>query len=137
MSTHPSMPSIVTGVIQMVRIVRGSTRLFTTTGLFFCFVVLAALGMGAAPAEALPSYAQQTGVGCTQCHTIGFGPALTEYGRQFKLNGYSWGGNSSVPLAAMVVGSLYYTSSDQADPPAPHFSRNDNVTLDEASLFLA
>ncbi|HEV7614319.1 MAG TPA: cytochrome C, partial [Steroidobacteraceae bacterium] len=42
-------------------------------------------------AQALPSFARQTGKPCAQCHTVAYGPALTSYGRQFKLNGYVWG----------------------------------------------
>ena len=38
-------------------------------------------------AAALPSYARQTGLPCSRCH-ITF-PELTEFGREFKLNGYT------------------------------------------------
>ena len=55
-------------------------------------------------ALALPSFARQTGMPCSQCHTLSFGPALTAYGRQFKLNAYSWGdGEHPMPLALMVA----------------------------------
>ena len=46
------------------------------------------LGLGARPAQALPSYARQTGQQCAACHN-GF-PELTPYGRLFKLNGYTF-----------------------------------------------
>lgn len=88
-------------------------------------------------AFALPSYAQQTGMACSQCHTIGFGPALSSYGRQFKLYGYTWGNESSVPLAAMIVGSYDHTDKNLPDPPAEHYSTNSNGVFDEASVFLA
>ncbi len=43
---------------------------------------------GLAPtAQALPSFARQTGMSCSACHTIF--PELTTYGRTFKLNGYT------------------------------------------------
>ena len=42
------------------------------------------------PAEALPSYARQTGQPCGTCHTDY--PSLTPFGRLFKLNGYTAGG---------------------------------------------
>jgi len=42
------------------------------------------------PARALPSYARQTGQPCGTCHTDF--PALTPYGRRFKLLGYTTGG---------------------------------------------
>ena len=43
-------------------------------------------------AEALPSFSRQTGEACTECHTQAFGPNLTPYGRDFKLQGYTRGG---------------------------------------------
>jgi hypothetical protein len=42
------------------------------------------------PATALPSFARQTGQPCGTCHTDY--PALTPYGRRFKLLGYTTGG---------------------------------------------
>src|SRR5450756_1040603 len=44
----------------------------------------------APPAQALPSVARQTGQPCGTCHTDF--PALTPYGRRFKLLGYTAGG---------------------------------------------
>jgi len=44
----------------------------------------------APPAQALPSFARQTGQPCGTCHTDC--PALTPYGRRFKLLGYTTGG---------------------------------------------
>jgi hypothetical protein len=44
----------------------------------------------APPAEALPSFARQTGQPCGTCHTDF--PALTPFGRRFKLLGYTTGG---------------------------------------------
>lgn len=41
------------------------------------------------PAMALPSFARQTGQPCGTCHTDF--PALTPYGRRFKLLGYTTG----------------------------------------------
>ena len=37
-------------------------------------------------AWAVPSYARQTGMACSTCHTVF--PELTPFGREFKLNGY-------------------------------------------------
>jgi len=54
--------------------------------------------MGSRPAQALPSYARQTGQECAACHN-GF-PELTPYGRDFKLNGYVWSGGASGPSYA-------------------------------------
>jgi hypothetical protein len=68
---------------------------------------------------------------------VSFGPALTSYGRQFKLNGYVWGDAKQVipPVALMVQGGFTHTSKDQVDQPAPHFATNDNLSVDQVSLF--
>src|ERR1700738_285834 len=42
------------------------------------------------PAKALPSFARQTGQPCGACHTDF--PALTPFGRRFKIGGYTLGG---------------------------------------------
>jgi hypothetical protein len=91
----------------------------------------------AGPARALPSFARQTGMPCAQCHTVAYGPALTAYGRQFKLNGYVWGDAKPVapPLALMVQGGFTHTSKDQLDPPAERFATNDNLSVDQVSVF--
>ena len=57
------------------------------------------------PAQAVPSFARQTGFECSQCHTVF--PQLTPLGRQFKLSGYTMsntkeGGKPPVPLAAGI-----------------------------------
>jgi hypothetical protein len=104
---------------------------------FAAFLVpLAAALLSSRAAQALPSFAQQTGKPCAQCHTVAYGPALTAYGRQFKLNGYVWGDvASSVPLAMMVQGGFTHTSKDQVDVPAAHFATNDNLSVDQVSGF--
>jgi hypothetical protein len=89
-------------------------------------------------ALAVPSFAQQTGQPCQQCHTVAYGPALTDYGRQFKLNGYVFGENTPlIPLAVMVQGGFSHTQADQPDVPAPHYKVNDNFSVDQVSLFIA
>jgi hypothetical protein len=90
-------------------------------------------------AYALPVYAVQTSQPCTACHVGGFGPQLTPFGRQFKLEGYTLRGTDEfvVPLSAMAVASFVQTSSDQPAPPAPHYGTNNNFTLDQASVFVA
>jgi hypothetical protein len=52
--------------------------------------VLGALLLGlcsAGTANAVPSYARQTGMACQSCHTVF--PELTPFGRSFKLNAYT------------------------------------------------
>jgi hypothetical protein len=87
-------------------------------------------------ARAVPAFAQQTGQPCKACHVGGFGPELTPFGREFKLGGYTLRAHASIPLAAMVIASVTHTSRDQ-NPPPEHLNRNDNVALDQASLFVA
>lgn len=59
-------------------------------------------------ANALPSFARQTGMQCAACHTVF--PELTPFGRQFKLRGFALGNGLdekkfplSLPLAAVVM----------------------------------
>jgi len=88
------------------------------------------------PAKAVPAFAQQTGRSCAACHVGGFGPELTQFGREFKLGGYTLRLHGSVPLSAMAVASWTQTNKNQVPPPE-HLSRNDNLVLDQASLFVA
>jgi hypothetical protein len=119
-----------------VSFVRSSiTRLIYSEliALLLALVVLALPGT----AGAVPSFARQTGMPCTQCHIQAFGPALTAYGRQFKLNGYTFGKvESYVPVAVMLQGGFSRADSAQPSPPAAHFNTNDNLSLDQVSLFI-
>jgi len=88
------------------------------------------------PAAAVPSFARQTGQPCATCHVGAFGPQLTQFGREFKMNGYVWNdGKSHVPLAAMIEASLTHTSADQPSGAAPGFAPNNNPAIDQVSLF--
>jgi hypothetical protein len=100
----------------------------TLPRLIACAVIAAA----AAPsAWAVPSYARQTGMACSTCHTVF--PELTPFGREFKLNGYvldnmkqikgitmerseSLSLNSIPPLSLMA--QISYTHLSQAMPDA-------------------
>jgi hypothetical protein len=103
-------------------------------------VGLIALGLSslmAPEALAVPAFAVQTGAPCQSCHVGGFGPQLTPFGRQFKLQGYTLRSNSfNIPLAAMAVASDTWTRKDQTPPP-PGGSSNGNLKLDQVSLFIA
>jgi hypothetical protein len=89
-------------------------------------------------ALAVPSFARQTGMACTQCHVQAFGPNLTPLGREFKLNGYTQGGvRKFPPISAMIQGSFTNTQKDQPEDAAPNFGKNNNFALDEASFFYA
>lgn len=103
-----------------------------------CLLTLAVVGLSATRAAAVPAFAVQTGQACSGCHVGGFGPQLTPFGRQFKINGYTMRTNDfNVPLAAMAVASYINTAKDQPPPPPPGYGVNNNVTLDQASLFFA
>ncbi len=88
-------------------------------------------------ALAVPSYARQTGMPCGQCHTQAFGPALTSFGRSFKLNGYTMGTARALPVSAMLVSSFTNTAQRLPDKAADHFDDNNNFALDEVGVFLA
>ena len=104
-------------------------------GAGFAALVLLA---GAGAARAVPAFAVQTGQPCSGCHIGGFGPQLTPFGREFKMGGYTLRTDGfNLPVSAMAVASYVHTDKDQPTPPAPHYSDNDNFSLDQASLFLA
>jgi len=131
----------------MVRVSEGVEQAFlghnrpthrrTGLGIAAYAVALGLIYLSSTPAQALPSFARQTGKPCAQCHNVAYGVALTAYGRQFKLNGYVWGDAKQVipPVALMAQGGFTHTSKDQVDQPAPHFATNDNLSVDKVSLF--
>lgn len=92
-------------------------------------------------AHALPSFSRQTGMACTTCHTQAFGPNLTPMGRDFKLRGYTSGGNDSLlsRFGGMIEGSFTNTSKDDPSIPVNNpkrdFNANNNLALDQASIF--
>ncbi|WP_309605563.1 hypothetical protein [Phenylobacterium sp.] len=101
-------------------------------------LLLSALTLIAWPARAVPSFAVQTGQPCQDCHVGGFGPQLTKFGREFKLEGYTKrAGGFTLPFSAMAVASYVRTRENQSAPPAAGFKRNDNLGLDQVSLFVA
>jgi len=60
----------------------------------------------ARPARAIPPFAAQTGMLCTQCHIGAYGPQLTPFGRPFKIGGYTLTGGegwaSHIPAVIMI-----------------------------------
>lgn len=103
--------------------------------------------------QAVPSFARQANTPCVSCHTIF--PALTPFGRQFKLNGYVLNAGETLtskeegkkpgteesvltlgklpPVSVMFLGS--WTSTHRMDPAAEH--NGDILIPDQFSLFLA
>ncbi len=110
----------------------------------FITMLAATLGLAFLPknADAIPSFARQTGQPCASCHS-GF-PQLTPFGRRFKLGGYTMGGGMSIeeapPLAAMLVPTFTRTNVRQDTAPTnpngyPIAHTNNNLMLQQASLF--
>ena len=104
-------------------------------------VALALIAAIASRADALPSFAAQTGQPCQTCHIGSFGPQLTPFGREFKIEGYTMTGGeglaSKIPTLAMVLGSFTNTAAAQPEGAAPHFGTNNNFAVDQVSLFFA
>jgi hypothetical protein len=109
--------------------------------------VCAAVAALATDAHAVASFARQTGLPCSSCHTMV--PELTPLGRLFKLNGYTFTGvpqitqkggatkagldiNSWLPLSAFF--QLSYSATNKPQPG----TQNGNFEFPQAaSLFLA
>lgn len=112
-------------------------------GKSLCHILRASIIIGVAifsvEASALPSFTRQTGEACVSCHIGSYGPQLTPRGMWFKLTGYtqSDGEDGKVPLSAMIVEGFTHTSKKQTEDAQPHFGKNDNLSLQELSVFLA
>jgi hypothetical protein len=90
----------------------------------------------ATPAHAVPSFARQTGAACADCHLGAFGPQLTPFGQQFKLQGYTMtdGAAGHVPLSAMLQSSFERLKTAPSDPTTPQHMTQ---WAQQASLFVA
>src|SRR5271157_1396903 len=100
-------------------------------------LLLAAALLAPSTSRALPSFARQLNMQCTDCHTEF--PVLNEYGRQFKLMGYTSSAEqtSLPPIAAMLQPSFTNTQASQAGGAAPGFGDNNNFAVSQVSLFYA
>ena len=96
--------------------------------------------------QAIPSFARQTNLPCSSCHTIF--PELNAFGRLFKLNGYTLVGTETIqvsdtsdnvslnlvkipPVSMMLQASYTYNTKEQPG------TKNNNVSLpQQLSLFL-
>lgn len=98
----------------------------------WCFGVVA-IGAIVFPqdAQALPSFARQTGQNCVACHAGGQFPELTPYGRMFKMTGYTIG-ERTVPLSVMGV----VNSASISNPP-DGTAKNGEPVFATGSVFLA
>jgi hypothetical protein len=104
-------------------------------------------------ANAVPSFARQTGMACEACHTVW--PELTHFGRMFKANGYVIDNLKQVrdvspnrseilelaslpPISLMVQVSDTQLSKPLPDSAAPGASQNGTVGFpQQVSLFYA
>lgn len=111
-------------------------------------------------AQAVPAFARQTGAECSMCHVGSFGPQLTSFGRDFKLNGYMLKNQPSVDdsgktlssdeklalkhylqnLSVMAIGGIEHSNGDlrkgiELSGNQSHLNTNNNITLDQLSLF--
>ena len=103
-------------------------------------------------ADAVPSFARQTGYYCSTCHTVQ--PELTPFGRQFKLNGYTQGGTrcgdirkvfgnstsdpewSGANLSMWLLPSFNHFAKDLPAPSAfPALPLNNILDFSDASVF--
>jgi hypothetical protein len=111
--------------------------IFCSSGISILLLLSAALGTK--QAFAVPSFAIQTSQPCAACHVGSFGPQLTPQGRDFKLHGYvaSDGKDHGLPLAWTTQTSFTHTAVPQPGGAAPGFKPNDNVAVDQASLYWA
>jgi len=108
---------------------------------------LVLVGSLAGEARAIPSFARQTKMPCSVCHTQF--PELTEFGRMFKLNGYTLSaiekieaadsaGREQLSLNLMPIVSIMAQASLTELQQRINGSPNGNVLLpDQLSVFLA
>ena len=86
-------------------------------------------------ANALPSFARQTGMSCVACHTSF--PELTPFGREFKLNGYTLGDTQWLPFAVMATASTTSLKNNDDGAGGKIIPRDGAVQLDAVSVFMA
>src|ERR1700692_1666203 len=123
--------------------VRDTQRHFGIVAALALAVLVGCFVIGFAPsAQALPSFARQTGQPCGACHTDFAG--LTPYGRRFKIGGYTYGGGQYrtalfpssddstdgkekkwvPPISMMAITGFTNTQAALPPPTAPYNSNN-------------
>jgi hypothetical protein len=104
-------------------------------------IMVAIISYAPQRAEALPSFARQTGLACGACHTAF--PQLTPTGRLFKIMDYTQKSPDTKPLgsigwvppvSAMTLFGFTHTNTPIDNAGSP-LNRNDNVELQQASVF--
>jgi hypothetical protein len=86
-------------------------------------------------ASALPLFARQTGQECIACH-LSF-PELTNYGRMFKLTGYTIGERTGVPLSMMGIVSVSKIADKGlgAGNDPGQYPKDGQIALESGSIF--
>jgi len=101
-------------------------------GLVVAVTILAPLD-----AQALPTFARQTGQNCVACHAGGQFPELTPYGRIFKLTGYTIGARTN-PLSVMgVINYAKVRDTAKSDDPSSDFQKDGSLVFSSGSLFIS
>lgn len=139
---------------NIAELVENRSRIWGRVAATALSVVVAGLAMCVTPREAnaLPSFARQTGQPCGACHTDF--PQLTPYGRSFKLGGYTQGGgekseaykrtfagsNWIPPISTMLVTSFTKTkgslpTNGNDGDITGNFNPNNNLMVQQASVF--
>jgi hypothetical protein len=102
---------------------------------FVVGLMLAFASLWPIESSALPLFARQTGQNCQACHAGGQFPELTQYGRLFKLTGYTMG-QRTLPLSAMaVVSDSKVYNITKSDDPKADFQKNNSPIFATASFF--
>ncbi len=121
---------------------------YSLTSMSSQFLVALSLVVLATPsARAVPSYSRQTGMPCSSCHYAP--PELTPFGRQFKLEGYTFTTKAQVTddkkdhnavlnlLEGFPLSIIFDTSLSATKSPQPGTQNGNFQFPQDASLFLA
>jgi len=115
----------------------------------FLTAAIIVFGAGERPAEAVPSYARQTGLRCSGCHYTP--PELNPAGRRFKLTGYvdrgkdeaavkaepgTWQAGLDI-LKALPISAMFDASFTQTKTAQPGTQNGTVEFPQDASIFLA
>jgi hypothetical protein len=133
----------------------GGIRPANLSGVALSLMLFALAMLAPQQADALPSFARQTGLGCGVCHTEF--PQLTPFGRRFKIGGYTLGDTAhkqktigdgqfakkadgtpdwELPLSVQAIVTYTHTAMDQnVAGSAPYLKPNDNLEFQTASIF--
>jgi hypothetical protein len=110
----------------------------------FAIVSAFAAVVANAPADALPSFAAQTGARCGACHVGGNWPQLTPWGRFFKLSGYTAGeapvsrsGVHHVPGGFIAQGGITWADKAHDENGNLLVPRNATFLMDQVNAFVA